>query len=757
MKRRADFRDEREKGFPCFFSRVCPSAFVCVASLGIWLPRSEGATLVDLDATSLPTGPLNTWTNAGTIGQTFVVPTNAVVPSVTNVDGVHAVAFQAGGGSTGGTHYVGPEVPASVTGPGVRTIEAWIFDPTRAAGKTIFAWGRDTLDGLGFSLGHGTNLNFGAVQCWGSPDIGWNNQQTFGIWTHIAATYDGATLNVYSDGQLANSKFTFLDTAQFASDGTNVLHFRIARQNSGTGAVNPVDVGPFFLGRVRIYDELLDDATILAHFNAEKGSFNLNDTDGDGIPDWYEERCGLNKYVNDAALDKDGDGLTNLQEYLLGTRADIADTDGDGISDGDEVNRVNPLTGLPEPTNPLDRDTDHDGLPDGVETGTGVFICASDPGTNPTTADSDGDGDLDQQEITNETDPTDPNSFCHCSISDLPQLPCPVVNLDAAKLPLGPLTAWTNKGTTGGSFIAPTNAALPTVTTVDGVRAVSFEASGGAAGGTQLIGPEVPPVSFAPYHAVILTTNGDRMVEAWIRDSAPQFEKTIFAWGRRGGFAPEGKNFAIGHGTNATSGGLSTGSSADLGFADQEVFGRWTYAVVTSSTVVVGSGTNAWLTNVISAYVDGRPASSQTNTLNTAAFAADAPNSSTDSTNRLHFRIGRQNTDTGDVDGNGIGAFHLAKLRVYDFVWSAASILHRFQNERMQFLPPLRIDQVSVNSTNGEVLLSWAAGPGRPVSIETSTDLATWSLIASNLTGTRFTDSMTNLVLGTKFYRLRVP
>jgi Ca2+-binding RTX toxin-like protein len=43
------------------------------------------------------------------------------------------------------------------------------------------------------------------------------------------------------------------------------------------------------------------------------------DSDGDGIPDWWEDLFGLDKQdPDDAALDTDGDGLANLQEYLGG-------------------------------------------------------------------------------------------------------------------------------------------------------------------------------------------------------------------------------------------------------------------------------------------------------------------------------------------------------------------------------------------------------------------------------------------------------
>ncbi len=57
--------------------------------------------------------------------------------------------------------------------------------------------------------------------------------------------------------------------------------------------------------------------------------------------------------------DPDNDGLTTIQEEALGTDPLVADTDNDGILDGDEVNIMG--------TNPLLADTDGNGTIDGLE------------------------------------------------------------------------------------------------------------------------------------------------------------------------------------------------------------------------------------------------------------------------------------------------------------------------------------------------------------------------------------------------------
>lgn len=130
------------------------------------------------------------------------------------------------------------------------------------------------------------------------------------------------------------------------------------------------------------------------------------DTDGDGIPDWYEDENGLNKAVADGNLDLDADGLSNLQEYLAFTSANNPDTDGDGAKDGAETGTGVFVDANNTGTDRLNPDTDGDGLRDGVETGTGTFVSSSNTGSSPLSIDTDNDKFPDGTEVQLGSDPT---------------------------------------------------------------------------------------------------------------------------------------------------------------------------------------------------------------------------------------------------------------------------------------------------------------------------------------------------------------
>jgi outer membrane protein assembly factor BamB len=137
------------------------------------------------------------------------------------------------------------------------------------------------------------------------------------------------------------------------------------------------------------------DGALYIQSGNELMAINLEgDSDSDGMPDWWERIAGLDPAnASDASLDKDSDGLTNLQEFTNKSYADRADSDDDGLSDTDEVNSYH--------TDPINADSDNDGMPDGWE-----IANSFDPLSGADSdLDSDGDTVPNYFEYTQNTDP----------------------------------------------------------------------------------------------------------------------------------------------------------------------------------------------------------------------------------------------------------------------------------------------------------------------------------------------------------------
>jgi len=114
---------------------------------------------------------------------------------------------------------------------------------------------------------------------------------------------------------------------------------------------------------------LLENGSEPVSFQTQEGwislqvSYELIDQDFDGLLDEYEIQHNLNPNLDDAWTDSDGDGVPNFVEFILGTYPSLPDSDGDGLTDGEEIEGGQ--DGFA--TDPLNADSDGDGVNDGQD------------------------------------------------------------------------------------------------------------------------------------------------------------------------------------------------------------------------------------------------------------------------------------------------------------------------------------------------------------------------------------------------------
>ena len=185
-------------------------SIILLALASLWAASAHADLVVELDARDRDEGPFPTWTNAGSLGETFVATGS---PTVTTINGVKGVTYN------GSSWHVGPRSTPEMDGTSDRSIQVWLYNPAVASEETVVSWGhRGGPEGSNLSFNHGTHNTFGAVGHWGSPDIGWDPSTTDGnddtglgeeetaVWTNIAYTQTGSESRVFTNGILTTSE-----------------------------------------------------------------------------------------------------------------------------------------------------------------------------------------------------------------------------------------------------------------------------------------------------------------------------------------------------------------------------------------------------------------------------------------------------------------------------------------------------------------------------------------------------------------------
>lgn len=187
------------------------------------------------------------------------------------------------------------------------------------------------------------------------PDIKFENIEPTPVSLKVTAPTSENLPSTVTTAQLA-VQATYRDgTTKDVTAGSNGINY--SSSNPAIASVNAEGMVTAVSSGTVLITARKDEVTAFKRLNiVTKG-----DSDKDGLPDDYEIANGLNPNdPMDAFEDPDNDGLTNKQEFELGTNIRSADSDGDGINDGEEI--ANGADGFI--TDPLKADSDGDGVND---------------------------------------------------------------------------------------------------------------------------------------------------------------------------------------------------------------------------------------------------------------------------------------------------------------------------------------------------------------------------------------------------------
>ena len=239
----------------------------------------------------------------------------------------------------------------------------------------------------------------------------WANRQADfldGQWHHFACVVNGTSVTIYRDGVVYETL-----TMAVAGSGLKPMASTYRQRFGMDGDANASSELEGSYDDLRIYNHALTAGEVGVIYDPDA------DNDTDGLPDAWELAFApavtslddLNGTLpagsgpGSATGDFDGDGLSDLAEYNAETDPTNEDTDGDNISDGNELagKDVGGTVHGYGPTNPKLTDSDSDTIRDDYElegkdaSGTAHTFGPTDPNSD----DSDGDGMDDLYELTN--------------------------------------------------------------------------------------------------------------------------------------------------------------------------------------------------------------------------------------------------------------------------------------------------------------------------------------------------------------------
>lgn len=235
------------------------------------------------------------------------------------------------------------------------------------------------------------------------------------------------------------------------------------------------------------------------------------------------------------------------------------------------------------------------------------------------------------------------------------------VNVDATSASEGSLPSIPNAGTLGGLFEARGGGAtVPAVTTINGVRAITFDGSDFLQLVGELGGSATPPP------AGLVGGNPSTTIELWTLNPTIADEETLVSWGKRGG--PDNSNVSFNYGSHGTWGAMGHWGASDMGWANEGGApspNLWHHLVYTYD----GATQKVYSDGIL---------------LNTEALPGG-----------LNIHAGTSILIAAQLDGNGTtvtgglrGSLSIAKVRIHDEALTDAQVKQNYDLEKSTFYTP---------------------------------------------------------------------